>query len=413
MSELQTMIESSFGTMTKHEYMQIGLELVADARRNNALVSGQLKKNNSIPYTNENLMREIQRHLVIRRDHKILVFYTVEWAIWLKCRGFEHVTVATETHDQMVYKLCAEYGINYESVTSVELRGRTVGEYKGMKFDVIVGNPPFQDAANPGSSKKTWPEFVKLAFMLCKENGYIGMITPPAWLHSKTIPHAEFIEKQSIYVSTDVKKFFPGVASQFSAFVIKNCDRYAETLTDCGNYISPEKLEYLPYRMGDMAISIHNKLKNVDRFTVIDSYDFDGRGQKNGKLSLTPSEKYQYKNRHAAKKPFLYSKMKHFCHDVKKVMFDMSGNVVKPVYDDGDCGITDKWAYIEVAGVEPATILSEYLKSPLITYLINQTSTGQQWNKNFIRNGFPAIDLNQPFDLQSVYRMFDFTEEER
>jgi hypothetical protein len=49
-----------------------------------------------------------------------------------------------------------------------------------MKFDVVVGNPPYQDTVAP--TKKLWPTFLEKAFELTKANGYVAFITPRSWL---------------------------------------------------------------------------------------------------------------------------------------------------------------------------------------------------------------------------------------
>ena len=49
-----------------------------------------------------------------------------------------------------------------------------------MKFDVVVGNPPYQDIV--ALTKKLWPTFLEKCFELTKANGYIAFVTPRSWL---------------------------------------------------------------------------------------------------------------------------------------------------------------------------------------------------------------------------------------
>jgi type I restriction-modification system DNA methylase subunit len=52
-----------------------------------------------------------------------------------------------------------------------------LNEEFNMKFDVIVGNPPY----TIGKNKTIWNLFVEKSFELCKEEGYVSLIHPNGW----------------------------------------------------------------------------------------------------------------------------------------------------------------------------------------------------------------------------------------
>jgi type I restriction-modification system DNA methylase subunit len=54
-----------------------------------------------------------------------------------------------------------------------------------MKFDVVIGNPPFQELDNNGRSKANsgsnlYGRFIDLGIKVLKENGYLSLISPIA-----------------------------------------------------------------------------------------------------------------------------------------------------------------------------------------------------------------------------------------
>lgn len=49
-----------------------------------------------------------------------------------------------------------------------------------MKFDVIVGNPPYQLT----NSKKIWPDFINKSLTLLNPRGHLAMVVPSTWLTS-------------------------------------------------------------------------------------------------------------------------------------------------------------------------------------------------------------------------------------
>lgn len=55
-----------------------------------------------------------------------------------------------------------------------------------MQFDVIIGNPPYQDSNNKLKAVKLWPKFISTCLSLLKPGGYISFVTPSTWLTSRT-----------------------------------------------------------------------------------------------------------------------------------------------------------------------------------------------------------------------------------
>jgi len=56
------------------------------------------------------------------------------------------------------------------------------------KFDVVVGNPPFQEEkikkggfSLTNSGKAIWPDFVILSFNIIKRDGFVAFVTPDSW----------------------------------------------------------------------------------------------------------------------------------------------------------------------------------------------------------------------------------------
>ncbi len=52
---------------------------------------------------------------------------------------------------------------------------------KNMKFDVIIGNPPYQHPSKSGGNK-LWYRFIKDSLDLIKDGGYLCMVTPNQWV---------------------------------------------------------------------------------------------------------------------------------------------------------------------------------------------------------------------------------------
>ena len=138
------------------------------------------------------------------------------------------------------YDTCVKY-INYlkrGGLVNV-FHKNFLNEELNMKFDVVVGNPPYQENGRIDQANKLWPKMVIKAFELTKENGYLTMITPNGWMNSKTADVGKgksgikiykdiFKKNNLLFVNADsdgIKtKFFNGVGSTFSIFVIQSIE---------------------------------------------------------------------------------------------------------------------------------------------------------------------------------------------
>lgn len=78
------------------------------------------------------------------------------------------------------------------AVNKYDLKGKYIvdnfleRDFKDMKFDVIIGNPPYQkpgggDRLGSRGSSSLWDKFVHKSLNLLNDQGYLSLIHPPAW----------------------------------------------------------------------------------------------------------------------------------------------------------------------------------------------------------------------------------------
>jgi len=150
-----------------------------------------------------------------------------------------------------------------------------------MKFDVIIGNPPYQSEKGTGT-QPLWPLFVHAAYNMLSADGYMAMITPNKWCG-----HTANVIKGGVHLYADIfkgkmvecniqecSKYFPkvgGYANCFSYFIINNsgADSF-EAVTLDGTYtVSKDQFTSLPLiKLTKLTSSILTKV-NTD-----ESYNF-------------------------------------------------------------------------------------------------------------------------------------------
>lgn len=156
------------------------------------------------------LVKEILDKMDLNPTYKYLVMFDHIFAIELRARGCTDITLACTTPNPKMQSWANEIG--YRIVTFKDI--------EDMKFDVVVGNPPFEDPNNSGV--KLYRTFLELAIVI---GDTVALITPNTWLAKgdKTLEKVlnqtsiNFIDVRSTHIK-DV--YFRGIGSTFCYFIL-------------------------------------------------------------------------------------------------------------------------------------------------------------------------------------------------
>lgn len=213
-------------------------------------MNNEYKKKIGLVYVNFDMAKELVDNLPKSKYNKegvtILVFNALNGTIPLLLKErFPSARI-----------VCAEY-FEYFKDHLVRLGFEVIGikedddgklyleEDLDMKFDAVIGNPPYQD---PTGQNTIYPKFYAKAINVCKPDGHIAMITPPAIIPGlwgvkdpDGIKMPDPIQIEKIKVGNVVKQFFPGVSSDFCYFVLKNStpdNSQVTVVTDSGQVVA-------------------------------------------------------------------------------------------------------------------------------------------------------------------------------
>lgn len=104
-----------------------------------------------------------------------------------------------------------------------------LGDYlslDNMKFDIIIGNPPYNISRDKCNGNTLWPDFVKKSLSFLKDDGYLCLVHPPGWRK----PESEsdlwpLLFNKILYLSIQDKKSGEkvfGASTRFDWYVAKN-----------------------------------------------------------------------------------------------------------------------------------------------------------------------------------------------
>ena len=218
---------------------------------------------------------------------------------------------------------------------------------EGKKFDVVVGNPPYQDPNNKGVP--LWVKFVKKSLGLSKDNGYIALIHPSSWRRPLHELHDDLFYRQMQYLEIhnqqDGMRNF-GCGTRYDWYILQNSKNHKNTIvidedgqTSSLNFF---KQNFIPHACLDILEKCLAKNRE-DKCKVI--YSRTMYGHDKAWMSVTKHDKFEYPCVRATpctKIPtIIYSSKKEGHFGISKVIIGVA-SPENCFYDsEGEYGISD------------------------------------------------------------------------
>lgn len=147
----------------------------------------------------------------------------------------------------------------------------------------------------------------------------------------------------------ECKKWFKGVGSTFSYYLIKKTDIMRATKVVCRyqgkiyrSDVMMRELSRVPLLLTENSISVVRKFYDND----IQKVSFKHSGEITRKsINYIMTDIYRYPVRSSVSHPNSYSRPKHSLSDMKKILLCMSGHPY-PLFDDGNQGMTNLQFYL-------------------------------------------------------------------
>ena len=389
-------------------------------------------------FTPPRIIRRMLNNIKLKEDCKILVWYNVEFLIYLvKEIGLspKNIYIYTNTKDKLILKKQG-YNVLFQDKINLD---KLKNNISNVNFNVVLGNPPYDiiDGGGKGSSSKTiYPLFVDFSKTLNPD--YVLMITPSKWFSGgKGLDNfrKKMLEDKKIKLLTDYvdsRDCFSNaeIAGGVCYFIWDNSYNglcKVETIRSGVNIKSEVNLSENTVLVRDsVAREIIRKIKEHGfpklSETVSTRNPFNVKFSKfdeNGDLMLITSKgNGLYDSNKILKNNELIPKWKVM---ISKTSHDHAGQPDK----NGKRRVLSK---IEI--LEPNTICSEtylivncysnevetqnmvnFLKTKVVRFLISTVSLTQNLTKSSFQF-VPKLDMNIEWSDEKLYTLFNLTDNE-
>jgi hypothetical protein len=359
---------------------------------------------------------------------KVLVVANLEFVYTLLKRGVDSTRVY----------FASPCNVKRDGAKSMGLPEKNVFQYtiiineqdvQGMKFDVVISNPPYQEGGRADQANKLWPHFILKGADLLKMGGYMAMVTPNSWLTPSAdigkgksgikLFQSLFSVNQLVYANVDTNRiktqYFPTTGSTFSWWIFHNVPYDCATVITAPEGTSEMDLRgrtYLPVIVTKTSLSIMDKISNVPNFVFEDQKHEIMSDAINGTIPSQEiqSKTFKFQNYHTAAKggTYRWSATPHSCSHEKKVMISVSGKYLA-VPDHGTMGYTGMCIVLKTELPDSAAAI---LNSKLYKFIIHNMKFSGFLPRSTILSSLPMLDLSRKWSDPQIYKHFNLTQEE-
>lgn len=300
----------------------------------------------------EDIISKIRQYIHLE-NKKIAILFNPEFLQTLQEYKFNinniHFFVDDKVKCALVnkkYKLRNLYLINYDNLNK---------EFINMKFDVVIGNPPYQGTTgNKGKGNILWDKFLlKSVNELVKDDGYVSLIHPSLWRKPNHELQKIFLENNLKYLEIhdhkDGKKYF-GANTRYDWYILQKNSKYDETevVGQDGKrtWINVKEMSFIPNCQFDLVKKLLAK-DNEERVEILHSESaYEHRKEW---ISKEENEVNCYPCIYMVKKEelsFRWSSRKDKGHfGIPKIIYGSGEGCMKNFYPDykGEYGMT-QWA---------------------------------------------------------------------
>jgi hypothetical protein len=297
------------------------------------------------------------------------------------------------------------------------------------KFDVVVGNPPYQSMYTSTQRKaknhNLWSVFIKKGFDLLQEKGFLLYVTPPAWMSpSSKLLQEIFLSHQLHFVNiNECSRHFKGIGSQFSYYLIQKTPTYTKTkfvydfkggsqiksAKGTSSYLLNPNIKFIPQLPTPEAFSILEKTVFSDKPKYNIVYDSDlHKFTRKDLLSSVKDKTFKFKIMHTPTQ-VVWGSRPHKYQNRVKVFVPLTTYYERMAVEI--CGNTQGMGYLLCDDYREATSVRSILLTRLYRFVANITRWSN-FNVPLVMKNLPQYPNDEVLDEESINSFFKLSKKE-
>jgi len=330
----------------------------------------------------------------------------------LRTAGHSDKNIAARVYGYESNRMRINFAVNKYKLVGTYINKDFLKEEVDMKFDVIVGNPPYQSGnGEKGGARSLWRKFIKKSFELIGKDGYVALVCP-GFPHNTADLGTYFTNNTPLILENDATSYFPTIGSEIKYWVVQEGKHNKDFIVDGKKWIWAK----------DTDPTVNSILTSIFQKTVFSNQLFNckqDRGYSSTQLKNDDNDYFEkpkgdsvYPIRHASNVKICYVKKPTECHTKRKVMMTFSGYPGFEYYDENTpmSSCYQMSGYIEVDNDIEAKLLISLYSTKLYTFLSQGIRSAGM--KSIVNYSLPKVDLNKSWTDADLYKHFKLTQEE-
>lgn len=289
-----------------------------------------------------------------------------------------------------------------------------------MKFDYVVGNPPYQDSSHSEKKNTLWRKFIDLSLKICKERtGIVSFVVPSSWMGSKKILDKYFLNKNILYINKDeCKKHFPLVGSTFSYYVLENCPYAGTTIIknkEINNKIVENTvnlddiiLDCFPRNMSKESVSVIKKVLDTSRPKLGIVNNTTHHSVHKERWRLTGDNIFKYPIQNTPSKLYWWNSP-HKDSNKLKLLIPTTTYFRNMLLTTN--GVTQSFCYYLIKEDEDPDIVLHNINNIVFDY-VNECFRYANWNSVQLLRKLPQIPFDKKMTDQEIFNFFNLNDAE-